>query len=152
MISLDFEDIRISNEAFIKLKLFEYAISYLAIVQIGSSILQNELQQYSSENIYDFEYKLLLQLNIITAICNSKNHMLNPPSDTHYLQVLSSTQLGHYKGILYKNRHIDYNWKAKVHNAGNVHRPNESLLLPQGYHIRRKNQNWHRWGSRHLYY
>jgi hypothetical protein len=44
LISLDFEDIRISNEAFIKLKLFEYAISYLAIVQIGSSILQHELE------------------------------------------------------------------------------------------------------------
>ena len=39
LISLDFEDIRISNEAFIKLKLAEYAVSFVAAIQIGSSIV-----------------------------------------------------------------------------------------------------------------
>jgi hypothetical protein len=32
LISLDFEDIRISNEAFIKLKLAEYAVTFVAAI------------------------------------------------------------------------------------------------------------------------
>lgn len=32
LVSLDFEDIKISNESFIKLKLAEYAVSFIAVI------------------------------------------------------------------------------------------------------------------------
>jgi len=46
LISLDYEDIRFSNEAFNKLKSSEHSLSYVVAVQIGSAVLWNELQYF----------------------------------------------------------------------------------------------------------
>jgi hypothetical protein len=46
LISLDFEDIRISNDAFVKLKMIEFSLMYFAIIQIGVSIVLTEMNYY----------------------------------------------------------------------------------------------------------
>eukprot|EP00347_Sterkiella_histriomuscorum_P017263 403350062 len=108
LISLDFEDIRISNEAFIKLKLAEYAVSFVAAIQIGASIVQNELQQYEKK-MYEEEYTLLLRLNYITTAINIlliwfrfQMHLKWSISKGYFTRIDTLTTTGQIKYVLFE--------------------------------------------------
>ncbi len=47
LISLDFEDIRISNESFMKYRIAEFCCAYLIVVQIGSAVIVNEVNHFN---------------------------------------------------------------------------------------------------------
>ena len=69
MLTLDFEDIRLSNEEFNKLQLIDYSIFFLSGVSIGVSVISQELEYFygKSEGI-ESNVNLMLRLNLVATL------------------------------------------------------------------------------------
>lgn len=70
MISFDCENIRISNEAFLRLKISEFLVFFFALLQIGASILQNEIRYYYQDGSKNDSILTLLRINEVSTIAN----------------------------------------------------------------------------------